>query len=77
MRQKELPDDLKIICARLAAYYSKAKNSSNVPIDYTQIRYVNKPRGSAPGFVIYKNFHTLYVDPISMRDAARNLENRK
>ncbi|MGM9925317.1 MAG: NFACT family protein [Bacillus sp. (in: firmicutes)] len=49
--------------AMLAAFYSKAKNSSGVPVDYTQIRHVKKPRGSKPGFVTYDNQNTLYVTP--------------
>ena len=68
-KKKELPDNLKLICCRLAAYYSKAKKSSNVPVDYTQIRYVRKPRKSPPGFVTYINQKTLFVDPLSIRDA--------
>lgn len=71
LNKKELPDNLKLICSKLAAYYSKAKKSSNVPVDYTQIRYVRKPRGSAPGYVTYTDQKTLFVDPISMRDAAK------
>ncbi|MGM9986577.1 MAG: NFACT family protein [Bacillaceae bacterium] len=49
--------------ATLAAYYSKAKASSSVPVDFTKIRYVKKPSGSKPGFVIYDNQQTLYVTP--------------
>lgn len=49
--------------AMLAAYYSKAKNSSRVPVDYTQIRHVKKPKGSKPGFVTYDNQTTLFVTP--------------
>lgn len=49
--------------AVLAAYHSRAKNSSQVPVDYTQIRSVNKPAGAKPGMVIYDNYHTLYVTP--------------
>ncbi len=49
--------------AMLAAYYSKAKNSSRVPVDYTQIRHVKKPKGSKPGFVTYDHQTTLYVTP--------------
>lgn len=50
-------------CAELAAYYSKAKFSSHVPVDYTMAKYVKKPKGSAPGYVIYTNNKTEYVDP--------------
>lgn len=49
--------------ARLAAYHSRAKDSAQVPVDYTQIRYVSKPQGAKPGMVIYKNNKTLYVTP--------------
>lgn len=49
--------------AMLAAFYSKAKNSSKVPVDYTLIKYVKKPNGSKPGFVIYENQKTIYVTP--------------
>lgn len=49
--------------AHLAAYYSKASQSSNVPVDYTQRRYVKKPSGAKPGFVIYDHQNTIYVTP--------------
>lgn len=49
--------------AMLAAYYSKAKESSRVPVDYTLIRHVRKPNGAKPGFVIYERQKTLYVTP--------------
>ncbi|KIL35229.1 hypothetical protein SD71_14345 [Cohnella kolymensis] len=49
--------------AVLAAYYSKAKESSTVPVDYTRIRNVRKPNGAKPGFVIYEGQRTLYVTP--------------
>ncbi len=51
--------------ARLAAYYSKARMSSNVPIDYTRVKNVNKPKGAKPGLVYYDDYQTLYVDPVS------------
>lgn len=66
---KQLPDKYRILCAQLAAYYSRAKKSENVPVDYTQIRFVRKPRGSAPGYVTYKNQKTLFVNPIDYRKA--------
>ncbi len=53
--------------AMLAAYYSKAKSSSSVPVDYTLIRYVRKPNGAKPGFVIYDNQKTLFVTPDEAR----------
>ncbi|ALS21546.1 MULTISPECIES: Rqc2 family fibronectin-binding protein [Paenibacillus] len=49
--------------ARLAAYYSQARESSQVPVDYTLIRHVRKPNGAKPGFVIYEHQKTLFVTP--------------
>lgn len=49
--------------ANLAAFYSKARNSSNVPVDYVQVRKIRKPNGTKPGYVIYKGQKTLYVTP--------------
>ena len=47
--------------ALLAAWYSKGKNSSTVPVDYTLRKYVKKPSGAAPGKVIYTHQKTAYV----------------
>jgi len=47
----------------LAAYFSKSRNSSNVPVDHTHVRNVQKPSGSKPGFVIYFHQKTLFVTP--------------
>ena len=49
--------------AILAAYFSKARNSSSVPVDYTKVKFVKKPSGAKPGFVIYKRQKTIYVTP--------------
>lgn len=49
--------------AQLAAYHSKGAESSQVPVDYTQVRYVRKPQGAKPGMVIYDNYRTVYVTP--------------
>ncbi|SET46960.1 NFACT family protein [Paenibacillus sp. NFR01] len=49
--------------AQLAAYFSQAKHSSSVPVDCTLIRYVRKPSGAKPGFVIYDHQRTLFVTP--------------
>ena len=60
----ENPDDETIVfAAKIAAAYSKGGTGSKVPVDYTLRRYVKKPSGSKPGFVIYTNQKTLYVDP--------------
>lgn len=52
-----------IEAAEYAAYFSKASDSENVPVDYTQVRHVHKPQGAKPGMVIYENQKTLYVMP--------------
>lgn len=49
--------------AQLAAYFSKARASSSVPVDYTKIRHVKKPAGAKPGYVIYENQQTIFVTP--------------
>ena len=49
--------------AALAALYSKAKSSENVPVDYVPVRYVKKPSGAKPGKVIFTHNRTVYVDP--------------
>ena len=49
--------------AILAAYFSKYRMSSSVPVDYTQIKHVNKPNGAKPGYVIYDNQNTVFVTP--------------
>lgn len=49
--------------AELAAYYSQARESGNVPVDYTPVKFVKKPAGARPGFVIYETYRTVYVTP--------------
>lgn len=49
--------------AMIAAYHSKARLSSMVPVDYTQVRQVKKPAGAKPGMVIYHVYQTAYVTP--------------
>ena len=49
--------------AIIAAYYSKNKTNTKVPIDYTLIKNLRKPNGAKPGMVIYYTNKTIYVDP--------------
>ena len=56
-------NDILVKVAELAAKHSKARNSSNVPVDYCEIKFVKKPSGSKPGMVIYTNNKTLNVTP--------------
>lgn len=57
-----IPNDIIIKAAEIAAQHSKAKNSSNVPVDFCEVRFVKKPSGSKPGMVIYTNYRTVYVN---------------
>lgn len=59
----EIPDTTLMQAASLAAYYSKAKESDKVPVDYTEVKNVHKPNGAKPGMVIYYTNKTLYVTP--------------
>ena len=53
--------------ALLAAYHSKAAGSAQVPVDFTEVRYVRKPVGARPGRVIYDHQQTVYVTPDAHR----------
>ena len=58
------PSDQTILqAAQLAATYSKGRQADKVPVDYTLRKYVKKPGGAKPGFVIYTHQQTLYVSP--------------
>lgn len=48
-------------CAELASKHSKARNSSNIPVDFCLVKYVKKPNGAKPGMVIYTNNKTIFV----------------
>jgi len=56
-------DEAILQAAQIAAYHSKAKDSSQVPVDYTEIRNVSKPQGAKPGMVIFVKNKTLFVTP--------------
>ncbi len=60
---KNVPDDILVKCAEIAAKHSKAKDPSNVPVDYCKVQYVKKPNGAKPGMVIFTNNKTLNVKP--------------
>lgn len=50
-------------CAVIAAYFSKARESSNVAVDYTLVKNVRKPNGAKPGFVVYDPYKTEFTTP--------------
>lgn len=60
---ENVSDETIIFAAELAAYNSKASTSANVPVDYTNVKYVKKPSGAKPGMVIYTTNKTIFVDP--------------
>lgn len=61
--KSEVPESTLEEAANLAAFYSKAKHSSMVPVDYTQRKNVKKPNGAKPGMVIYLTNRTIYITP--------------
>jgi len=73
IRSKNPTEETIMEAAVIAAYFSKAKDSSSVPVDFTKIRYVKKPAGAKPGFVTYDHQQTVFVTP----DSEKVLEMRK
>ena len=64
---KDVPKRTITEAAQLAAYYSKGRDSSQVPVDFTQIKNVKKPNGAKPGMVIYDSYNTIYVTPKELK----------
>jgi len=62
-----IPDKALLEAAAMAAWFSKARNSTRVEVDYTRVKYVRKPSGAKPGMVIYVNYNTVIVDPVEPR----------
>lgn len=60
---REVTDEAILEAAVICAFYSKARESSQVPVDFTRVKFVSKPQGSPPGKVIYTDQHTVYVTP--------------
>lgn len=53
------------LASNIAAYYSKGKNSSSVPVNYTLVKNLKKPSGGKPGQVLLDTYKTIYIDPDS------------
>ncbi|MED7629204.1 UNVERIFIED_CONTAM: DUF814 domain-containing protein, partial [Lactobacillus helveticus] len=49
--------------AKLAAYFSNARESANVPADWIEVKKIRKPNGAKPGFVVYEGQKTVSVTP--------------
>ena len=60
---KDVPKTTLMEAAVLAGYYSKGRESSQVPVDYTAVKNVKKPNGAKPGMVMYDFYNTVYVTP--------------
>ena len=60
---REPTDEAMTEAAMIAAYHSRGRSSSLVPVDYTPVRQVKKPAGAKPGMVIYHVYQTAYVTP--------------
>lgn len=56
-------DDTITEAAELAAWFSEARESRNVPVDVTAVRFLRKPKGGKPGMVIYDRYRTVFVSP--------------
>lgn len=63
LQDGSMPDQTLLEAATLAAYYSKGKNSSKLPVDFVQRKFVRKQPGAKPGMVTYDNFKTIIVNP--------------
>jgi len=63
VRSSEVSDETLQFAAEIAVHFSKARDSSKVPVDYVQCKFVKKPSGAKPGFVIFTNQRTIYVTP--------------
>ncbi|MCH4890252.1 fibronectin/fibrinogen-binding protein [Acidaminobacter sp. JC074] len=61
---REIPETTLREAAMIAAYHSKGQSSSQVPVDYTEVRHLKKPNGAKPGMVIFHTNSTLYTTPI-------------
>jgi predicted ribosome quality control (RQC) complex YloA/Tae2 family protein len=61
--RKEIPHRTLLEAAQLAAFYSQGKPQPKAAVHYTQKKFVNKPKGSAPGLVSLASFKTLLVEP--------------
>lgn len=61
---QEFPDDDTLLdAAALAVYFSQARGSSQVPVDYTHVKQIKKPRGAKPGMVVYEQNWSLLITP--------------
>ena len=63
IRDTNPSDETILEAAQLAAYFSKGRDSDNVPVDYLPVKRLRKPNGAKPGFVTFTGQKTLRVTP--------------
>ena len=63
VKDDTIPHRTLVEAARLAAHFSQARKDAKVAVNYTQRKFVSKPRGAAPGLVYLSSFRTLLVEP--------------
>jgi predicted ribosome quality control (RQC) complex YloA/Tae2 family protein len=62
-RDDQVPHRTLVEAARLAAHFSRARDDAKVAVNYTQRKFISKPKGAAPGLVYLSSFRTLLVEP--------------
>ena len=58
---KKISNDIINKCASIAAFYSKAKDSSKVEVQYTEVKNIKKPKNAKPGFVVFSKYKSILV----------------
>ena len=71
---REIPDSTLLEAAAYAAWFSKGRNSNQVPVDYLPAGKLRKPPGSRPGYVIFTGQRTLYVEPREPQEVQEHTE---
>jgi predicted ribosome quality control (RQC) complex YloA/Tae2 family protein len=62
--RKEVPQRTLLEAAQLAAFYSQGKKQTKAAVNYTEKKFVNKPKRAAPGLVRLASFKTILVEPV-------------
>lgn len=65
---REVTDKALLAAAEICAYYSGGRNGSKIDVDFTEKKFVKKPKGAKPGFVVYTDFKTLTVNPLKREE---------
>lgn len=62
-RPEAVPQSALLAAARLAAQQSQRRREASVPVDYTLVKHLQRPKHAPPGYVLYRQFKTIYVKP--------------